>query len=277
MRTAARYDADSRSPRLRRRAREDRLELWTEAAGLPPAVYGERWASVDGRALRSFEPARSKLAAGLQRGWDGPLPSAGTRWLYLGAASGTTASHVADLLGPDGALYAVERSLRPFTRLVAVAERWPNLLPLLADARVPETYADRVPIVDGIYADVAQPDQVAIVLANAELFLRDRGGAVLLALKTSSMGRGLNAPAHLREAEAALAPVLRLDRSVRLDPFHRSHYLVGGRQGAAPPELTRRGRGSAIAGPPRPRGKGFRRRRGYAGGGSDRAERTGPR
>jgi fibrillarin-like pre-rRNA processing protein len=231
------------SPRLGARARGDRTELWTETVGSPPEVYGERWASLGGREFRSFEPGRSKLAAAIARGWTGPLPRPGERWLYLGAASGTTASHVADLLGPTGRLYAVERSLRPFARLLGLAARWPNLLPLLGDAREPEGYADVVPIVDGIYADVAQPDQVALVLANVTTFLRDRGGAVLLALKASSMGRERAAAAHLKAAESELAGHLTLAPPVRLDPFYRSHFLLGGgrgwREGARRPEPAR--------------------------------------
>jgi fibrillarin-like pre-rRNA processing protein len=242
MRVPVPWRASAASPRLYRRERGERSELWTETVGSPPPVYGERWTTVGGRTYRSFEPARSKLAAGLARGWDGPLPSAGERWLYLGAASGTTASHVADLLGSGGRLYAVERSLRPFARLLAVAERWPNLLPLLADARGPERYADVVPIIDGLYADIAQPDQVEIVLANARYFLRDGRGGLVVALKTSSMGRDAAAPAHLRRAEATLSAEFDLVPAVRLDPFYRSHYLIGGqlRGGrAGPPEARR--------------------------------------
>jgi fibrillarin-like pre-rRNA processing protein len=240
MRAAARFEPSPASPRLRLRRRADRTEFWTETVGALPEVYGERWASDQECVYRSFDPARSKLSAALARGWDGPLPVVGERWLYLGAASGTTASHVADLLGPTGRLYAVERSVRPFVRLVAVAERWPNLLPVLGDARMPETYAGAVPLVDGIYADVAQPDQVPLVLANALVFLKDRTGAVVIALKTSSMGRERGGPAHLRAAEEALGVELALAPSVRLDPFYRSHYLVGGRRGGPPPPVAAR-------------------------------------
>jgi len=260
MRAPAPFRPSPASPRLGLRERQDRLELWTETVGAEPAVYGERWTAVGERTYRSFEPSRSKLAAALSRGWVGPLPVAGERWLYLGAASGTTASHVADLLGPAGRLYAVERSVRPFSRMLAVAERWPNLLPILGDAREPGGYADRVPIVDGIYADVAQPDQVALVLANATLFLEDAGGAVVVALKTSSMGRERPGPAHLRAAEEALSAELALAPSVRLDPFYRSHYLLGGRRSGSP----RAPSGAPAGRAPRRSsrfGRGFQRRR----------------
>ncbi|MGP8072888.1 MAG: fibrillarin-like rRNA/tRNA 2'-O-methyltransferase [Thermoplasmata archaeon] len=212
----------------------DRTELWTETVGVEPTVYGERWAYSAGRAYRSFEPARSKLSAAIVRDWSGPLPEVDDRWLYLGAASGTTTSHVADLVGLSGRVYALERSLRPFGRLLALARRWPNLYPVLADAREPRSYSGLVPLVRGLYADIAQADQVEIVRANAALFLEGPGAGLLLALKTASMGRDASAPQHVRRAEEDLGRYFDLEPSVRLDPFHRGHYLVGG---VARPEL----------------------------------------
>ena len=206
----------------------DRVELWTETVGVEPSVYGERWAYAGGRAYRAFEPARSKLSAALVREWSGPIPEAEERWLYLGAASGTTSSHVSDLVGLTGRVYAIERSLRPFGRLLALARRWPNLYPILADAREPRSYSGLVPLVRGLYADIAQADQVEIVRTNAAHFLDGPGAGLLMALKTASMGRDASAPQHVRRAEEELGRYFDLEPSVRLDPFHRGHYLVGG-------------------------------------------------
>lgn len=236
MRAPRRFTPDRRSPRLVRARTAERTELFTEAAGAPPPVYGERWVDTGARAFRSFEPGRSKLSAGLVHEWAGPVPSLGERWLYLGAASGTTTSHVADLVGPSGRVYALERSPRPFARLLALAERWPNVVPILGDAREPRSYSRLVPAVDGLYSDVAQPDQVEIVRRNAELYLAGTGAALLLALKTASMGRDRDAPGHLETAEQQLSPAVDLAVSVRLDPFHKAHYLLGGQ---ARPELFR--------------------------------------
>jgi fibrillarin-like rRNA methylase len=257
MRPGRAFRALPDSPRLRESLRGDRRELWTETVGEPPAVYGERWAEVEDQRFRLFEPARSKLAAAVVRGWSGDLPAPGERWLYLGAASGTTASHVADLLGPQGRLYAVERSVRPFGRLLTLAERWPNLRPILADAREPLAYAALVPPVDGVYADVAQPDQLEIVRSNAALLVGGEGARVLIALKTASMGRHLSAAGHRDSAEAALSPDVTLYPSVALEPFHRGHFLVGGRwgRGARLP-----GRGRRVPTTPRGRRPGRRSR-----------------
>jgi fibrillarin-like pre-rRNA processing protein len=242
------------SPRLLESERKDRKELWTEAVGELPPVYGERWTEVDGRRFRLFEPGRSKLAAAVAKGWTGDVPRPGERWLYLGAASGTTASHVADLLGPEGRLYAVERSIRPFARLLALADRWPNLLPIFADARDPASYAALVPPVDGVYADISQPDQLEIVVRNAELLLSGDGGKVLVALKTPSMGRDRTASSHREAAERSLANRLALVPSVSLEPFHRGHFLVGGRWGTATRLVLGKNRGLTRR-PGRPRGR----------------------
>jgi len=245
MRTARVLRPFGESPRLLRREGPERTDLWTETVGAPPAVYGERWIQSNGRDYRSFEPGRSKLAAAITRGWTGDLPRPGEQWLYLGAASGTTASHVADLLGPSGRVYAVEKSVRPFARLYALSNRWPNLLPILADAREPGRYSDLVPEVDGVYADIAQADQLTIVRRNAELFLRAAGSPLLIALKTASMGRDRAPAGHLARGEEALEGVVDLEPSVKLDPFHRAHYLLGGRArpalfGEGGPDTVRR-------------------------------------
>ncbi len=219
------------SPRLLEVDRGERRELWTEAVGDPPPVYGERWTDVEGRPYRLFEPGRSKLAAAVVRGWTGDLPAPGERWLYLGAATGTTSSHVADLVGPNGRVYAVERSVRPFARLLSLSERWPNLRPILGDARDPVAYSSLVPPVDGLYADIAQADQLDIVLRNAELLLTGDGARLLIALKTASMGRHRSATGHRESAERTLADTTALFASVPLEPFHKGHFMVGGRWG----------------------------------------------
>ena len=233
MRAARRFEPVRSSPRLVRRRSEERVELWTETVGDLPPVYGEGWLERDGRAYRRFEPARSKLAAGIAGGWSGPIPRLGERWLYLGAASGTTASHVADLVGRGGAVHVVEPSVRPFLQLLEVARRYPNLLPILGDGRRPDDYGGSVPTVDGVYADVAQPDQSEIVARNARAFLRP-GGTVLFVVKTASLGREGRPLEGLARALEALPPELAIGERRPLEPFHRRHFLVAGRFGTGP-------------------------------------------
>lgn len=226
MTARSRFTSLARSPRLFRRSSDEPPSYWTEALGDPPSVYGERVYPFGDRTLRRWEAGRSKLGAAIVKGWVEPLPKVGERWLYLGASTGTTASHVADLVGPSGAVFAVEKSLRPFARLLSLAERYPNLAPLLGDARRSEAYLAEVPPVDGLYLDVAQPDQAQIAWTNARRFLRS-DGALLLVLKTSSMGRDLGPRGHLDRTLELLSEGFELARPVGLDPFHRRHFLIG--------------------------------------------------
>ena len=104
------------------------------------------------------------------------------RVLYLGAANGTTVSHVADYVE---VVYAVEFAPRPMQDLLEVCRRRRNIIPLMADAARPEQYAPLVEPVDLLYQDVAQPDQAAILLRNS-VFLKP-GGILILMLKTRSV------------------------------------------------------------------------------------------
>lgn len=129
------------------------------------SVYGEKRVSVqneDGTKVeyRVWNPFRSKLAAAVLGGVDNIWIAPGTRVLYLGAASGTTVSHVSDIVGPDGLVYAVEFSHRSGRDLVNMAKKRTNVIPIIEDARHPARYRMLVGMVDVIFSDVAQPDQV---------------------------------------------------------------------------------------------------------------------
>lgn len=140
-------------------------------------VYGE---PTDDEGWRAWDAGRSKLGAMLALGMDVGLEGSETV-LYLGAAAGTTVSHVADFAGPT---YAVEFAARPMRDLVGVAERRERLFPLLKDARKPETYAHVVEPVDVIVQDVATRGQADVANANRQFLAND--GRLLLAVKARS-------------------------------------------------------------------------------------------
>lgn len=108
---------------------------------------------------RVWNPFRSKLAAGILGGMDTIYMKPGSKVLYLGAASGTSVSHVSDIVGPTGVVYAVEFSHRSGRDLVGLATKRTNIIPIVEDARHPLKYRMLVGMVDCIFADVAQPDQ----------------------------------------------------------------------------------------------------------------------
>ena len=166
------------------------------------SVYGEKRISVDSPSnpalsgdaneatpalkteYRVWNPFRSKLAAGILGGLEDIYIRPGASVLYLGAASGTSVSHVADIVGPTGRVYAVEFSHRSGRDLITMATHRTNVIPIIEDARHPLRYRMLVGMVDVIFADVAQPDQARIVGLNAHLFLKVDGG-VLVSIKAN--------------------------------------------------------------------------------------------
>lgn len=73
-------------------------------------------------------------------GIDGIHMKPGSKVLYLGAAAGTTVSHVSDIVGPTGCVYAVEFAHRPGRDLINMAKSRTNVIPIIEDARHPLKY-----------------------------------------------------------------------------------------------------------------------------------------
>ena len=153
------------------RGKEDALATLNLTPG--ESVYNEKRVAVKGETeedkveYRVWNPFRSKLGASIVSGIEKIHIKPGSKVLYLGAASGTTVSHVADLVGEQGAVYAVEFSKRSGRDLVNMAKKRTNVVPIIEDARHPLKYRMLVPMVDVIFADVAQPDQARIMAHNA--------------------------------------------------------------------------------------------------------------
>jgi fibrillarin-like pre-rRNA processing protein len=179
-------------------------------------VYGE---PTDGE-WRRWDPHRSKVGAMLEQEMETGLEGSETV-LYLGAAAGTTVSHVADFAGPT---YAVEFAPRPMRDLVTVARARENLFPLLKDARRPETYAHVVEPVDVLIQDVATRGQVDVARANRQFL--DDNGRLLLAVKARSEDVTTSPDSIFEEALADLREEYEVLSSRRLEPFHDDHLAV---------------------------------------------------
>jgi fibrillarin-like pre-rRNA processing protein len=180
-------------------------------------VYNERMLG----GTRIWEPYRSKLAALYHIGKGVELESS-LRVLYLGAANGTTVSHVADY---TEAVYAVEFAPRPMQDLIEVALRRKNVIPIMADATRPETYAPLVETVDLVYQDVAQPDQAAIAIRNC-VFLKPDGYLILM-LKTRSVDVRKDPGLVFDETIAALKEAgFIVQETVWLAPYHQDHAAI---------------------------------------------------
>lgn len=187
----------------------------------PMPVYGERiW-----QGYRIWDPTRSKLAALLLKLKSRPdlnlFPD--SKVLYLGAATGTTVSHVSDMVN-GGLVYAVELSPRSMRDLLRLCEARENIVPILADAARPEMYCALVEPVDMIYQDVAQRNQAEIAMLNADRYLKP-GGCLVLMIKTRSIDVTAS-PKDVYESEINELDGVVVQQSIDLLPYHHDHWAV---------------------------------------------------
>ncbi|KAI0247914.1 Fibrillarin [Lactifluus subvellereus] len=196
------------------------------------SVYGEKRISIDSGPdgakveYRVWNPFRSKLAAGVLGGMDKVYIEPGSKVLYLGAASGTSVSHVADIVGPEGVVYAVEFSPRSGRDLINMAKKRTNVIPIIEDARFPQKYRMLLSTVDVIFADVAQPDQARIVAHNAHQFLKVDGHAVV-SIKANCIDSTAPAEAVFdREVNLLRGEMFKPLEQITLEPYERDHAMI---------------------------------------------------
>ncbi|PNX98662.1 fibrillarin [Trifolium pratense] len=196
-------------------------------------VYNEKRLTVqneDGTKVeyRIWNPFRSKLAVAVLAGVDNIWIKPGAKVLYLGAASGTSVSHVSDIVGPTGIVYAVEFSHRSGRDLVNMAKKRTNVIPIIEDARHPAKYRMLVSMVDVIFSDVAQPDQARILGLNASYYLK-AGGHFVISIKANCIDSTAPADAVFEsEVNKLKADQFKPMEQVTLEPFERDHACVVG-------------------------------------------------
>lgn len=201
----------------------DGERLYTRNSAPGHDVYGERLVNHDGVQYREWVPTRSKLAAYLRSGGTYFPFHKEARVLYLGAASGTTASHIADIVA-GGIVYCVEISPRSFRDLVPVCESRPNMVPFLADATKPQEYSFGVSGVDVVYQDIAQKGQARIFIKNLKAFSVRCG---LLVIKSRSEDVTRRPEVVYEEARKQVkAEGLPIREIVRLDPMEKDHAMM---------------------------------------------------
>ena len=191
-------------------------------------VYGERLIRFKKVEYRVWDAYRSKLAAAIIKGVQTISITPKDQVLYLGAASGTTPSHVSDIVGEEGHVYCVEfasRSLRELVNNVAAYRL--NMSPFLEDARFPEKYAIFISgKVDCVYCDIAQPEQGKILADNADVFLK-AGGWVMLAVKAQSIDVTKDPlEVYKQEAKVLRKRGFNVKETVRLEPYDKAHAMI---------------------------------------------------
>lgn len=186
-------------------------------------VYGEDLVRIDGEEYRGWNPYRSKLAAAIKKGLRSFPFGKKSKVLYLGAATGTTVSHLSDIVR-EGEIYAVEVSAHSMKKLIQVCELRENIIPILADAGKPGEYSE-VGEVDAIYEDVAHPDQAEYLLRNSREFLR-KGGWAMIAVKSQCIDVTEEPGRVYAKVEAELSKELEVVERIPLEPYEKGHLFL---------------------------------------------------
>ena len=186
-------------------------------------VYGERLINANGIEYRLWSPHRSKLGAMIEKKMTIPV-KVDSLILYLGGGTGTTASHISDIVN-EGKLFVVEFSPRAMQDLLNVCINRKNMIPVLADANNPVSYKAVAGIVNVIYQDVAQPNQADIAIKNARTFLRPKG-YVIMVIKARSVDSSISPKKVFEQEIAKLEAEFEILDKKGLKPFHEDHLAI---------------------------------------------------
>lgn len=205
---------------------QDKKQLFTEnlqeCKGIK--VYGEKIIKIKKKELRSWVPYRSKIAAALLNGLEIEIKK-DYDVLYLGAATGTTVSHISDITR-DGIIYAVENSPVSMKKLISVCEKRPNIIPILNDAFHPDRYLSIVSNVDLIYQDISQRNQSEIFVKNIKQYLKEKGTGVIM-VKARSINVAIKPKVVYENVSSFLKEnSLRIIQVLELEPYEKDHAVI---------------------------------------------------
>ena len=198
-------------------------KIYTISLSPGTRVYGEKLKREGDLEYREWDPRRSKLSAYLKIGGKRFPLHKNTNVLYLGASSGTTASHVSDIVS-EGKVFCVEFAPRMFRGLVNTCTSRPNMVPILGDAMAPQDYSFAVDRVDVVYSDVAQKRQVDIIADNMDRFGAKIG---MVTIKARSENVALDPRDVFRSSEKRLVEKgFEILESVCLEPYENAHQMI---------------------------------------------------
>ncbi|MDD5162944.1 MAG: fibrillarin-like rRNA/tRNA 2'-O-methyltransferase [Candidatus ainarchaeum sp.] len=189
-------------------------------------VYGEALVVENGLEYREWVPWRSKLCAGIKNSLKNIPLKEGGNVLYLGSAEGTTPSHVSDIIGENGLLFGVDIAEKVMRKFVELCELRKNMLPILADAGKPETYAEELEEtkIELLYQDISQKNQAEIFNKNAELFLK-KGKFGIIVIKAKSISQSEKPEKIFAEEKKELEKQFNVLQQVNLAPFEKHHCI----------------------------------------------------
>ncbi|RLJ10098.1 MAG: fibrillarin-like rRNA/tRNA 2'-O-methyltransferase [Candidatus Aenigmatarchaeota archaeon] len=187
-------------------------------------TFAKSLIKLQGKEYREWDPYRSKPAAAILNGLKIFPLKEGDKVLYLGIANGGTASFFSDIIGMNGVIYGVEISERSIRDLTMVAEKRKNIVPIHANARMPETYSWIEPV-DVVYQDVATDDQSEILIRNCKEFLKENGHA-MIAIKARSIDVTRRPEEVYKQEIKKLKEHFEILDRVKLDPYEKDHLFL---------------------------------------------------
>ena len=183
------------------------------------SVYGEKIIREKKFYYRQWNPKRSKLSSCLHLKLRN-FPFKDKKILYLGAATGTTVSHISDL---SELVWAVEISPLSMSKLIELAKKRDNIYPILNDARKPEDYQIFVDAPDILYQDISQRDQVRIFLKNMEFFHPKFG---FLMLKTRTIDIRKNPREILKISKREIEGRYNILETIDIGRYQKEHFAL---------------------------------------------------
>ena len=189
-------------------------------------VYNEKLVKIKGTEYRIWNPFRSKLAATIMNGLrDFPFMQKSSV-LYLGVSTGTTISHISDIVGQNGIIFGVEHTSRVARDFLdRVASHRKNIIPIIQDARKPQEYFSVFKKVDVAYVDIAQPDQTDIAITNCKMYLKSNG-YLFLVIKTRSIDVTKDPKKVVSNEIKKLESLFEIKQIINLQPYDKDHAIV---------------------------------------------------
>ena len=205
---------------------EGERKLATENLVPGNQVYNEKLLNVKGLEYRIWNHFRSKLAASIMNGLKDFPFNKKSDVLYLGVSTGTTISHISDIIGQSGTIFGIEHASRVARDFLdRVASHRKNIVPIIQDARKPEEFFSVYKKVDTVYVDIAQPDQTDIAIENCKLYLKS-GGYIFLVIKTRSIDVTKDPKRVIKNEIKKLESLFEIKQTIDLQPYDKDHAMV---------------------------------------------------
>jgi len=189
-------------------------------------VYNEKLVQSKGVEYRVWNPFRSKLAAAIINGLKDFPFNQKSDVLYLGVSTGTTISHISDIVSQGGTIFGIEHASRVARDFLdRVESHRKNIVPIIQDARRPEEFFSVYKKVDIVYVDIAQPEQTNIAIENCRLYLKS-GGYLFLVIKTRSIDVVKDPKRVIKDEIKKLDTLFEIKQTIDLHPYDKDHAMV---------------------------------------------------